>query len=758
MKIWFLALVLWLMAAPVDALTYWVRQTGTMAGCTASTTAPVANSGWKSTIVAGIGCLSSGDTLMIENGIYNEMIGPTTALPPSGKVGAPTTIKAITPRAVVLRSTTLNQGKILWNYQRDYVTYDGLWVDGSVAGSGTTDIVTIYNDVGGTGPGGSNTGVIFQNGECSWSVNNSCISANGTGTKILNTSIHDFGGSLSTLSPKGAHGIYLSVPSDGTIIDGNDVGLCTSGGNTCFGIQAYHTGMNNITVSNNYVHDNQGITVSGGDIFKVFGNKVSRTIYGLNLAADSVSVASNVSFYNNTVYGGTDCGSIGTFGSPTGTTYKNNLCLSNTNNTFTNTAGRPLTLSNNLSSTNNGILVDPANGNFNIASAGISLVDAGTASITGTIILQKCPASAPCFNGANPDIGAVESGAVVVALPVVQWINDRGGGGTATGTTNWQAPGIPLRVGINNITVTATDTSGGTATDTQGITYVPTFPGNTLAGAWGFEETSGNATDSSDNKNTGVLVNGPTRTAQGHGSTRAITFNGTTQYVRVSGSNSLDFTQGFALSAWVKPAAPLTTWETIVVKNYNILLSASSDGICGNGAPLVWFQSNGGFFGSTDNHYACFPTPLAVGVWSFVAGTYDGTSLKLYINSSTPVATTPVSPQAYIEPTNLDLTIGAAVDATSTFAYFNGDIDEVRVYNFAIPVNAGANSSYGAACGYTNYTQSVKSSVNYSLASIIGDANCGVIQTVITTPVKVPASATGVKAAAAAGAVKFAPQ
>jgi len=52
----------------------------------------------------------------------------------------------------------------------------------------------------------------------------------------------------------------------------------------------------------------------------------------------------------------------------------------------------------------------------------------------------------------------------------VTWSNNRGGGGTARGTTAWAAPVIGLQTGANVITVTATDDDGETATDTLTVT------------------------------------------------------------------------------------------------------------------------------------------------------------------------------------------------------------------------------------------------------------------------------------------------
>jgi hypothetical protein len=60
-----------------------------------------------------------------------------------------------------------------------------------------------------------------------------------------------------------------------------------------------------------------------------------------------------------------------------------------------------------------------------------------------------------------------------VGVTQVTWANDRGGSGTATGTTTWSASAISLLSGANVITVTARDAAGNTATDTITVTYTP---------------------------------------------------------------------------------------------------------------------------------------------------------------------------------------------------------------------------------------------------------------------------------------------
>jgi hypothetical protein len=53
----------------------------------------------------------------------------------------------------------------------------------------------------------------------------------------------------------------------------------------------------------------------------------------------------------------------------------------------------------------------------------------------------------------------------------VTWSNDKGGNGTASGTTSWLTSSISLLSGENIITVTATDGAGNTGTDTITVTY-----------------------------------------------------------------------------------------------------------------------------------------------------------------------------------------------------------------------------------------------------------------------------------------------
>jgi hypothetical protein len=53
----------------------------------------------------------------------------------------------------------------------------------------------------------------------------------------------------------------------------------------------------------------------------------------------------------------------------------------------------------------------------------------------------------------------------------MSWANDRGGSGTASGTTGWSVAAIALLSGTNVISVTARDAAGNTATDVLTVTF-----------------------------------------------------------------------------------------------------------------------------------------------------------------------------------------------------------------------------------------------------------------------------------------------
>ena len=183
--------------------------------------------------------------------------------------------------------------------------------------------------------------------------------------------------------------------------------------------------------------------------------------------------------------------------------------------------------------------------------------------------------------------------------------------------------------------------------------------------ALGLNENSGTTVaDASGQNNAGTALN-TTWTAGRYG--RGLAFNGSNSWVTVNDSASLNLVNGLTLEAWVSPTVS-SGWRVIMLKEldaiYELYASSSSGPVGG--------VNSGGYqevFSSTS---------LPTNTWSHVAATWDGTTLRLYVNGvqvgSRAVAGT-------LATTSNPLRIGA--DA-KWGEYFAGTIDEVRVYNRAL--------------------------------------------------------------------------
>jgi Concanavalin A-like lectin/glucanases superfamily/Chitobiase/beta-hexosaminidase C-terminal domain/Family of unknown function (DUF6298) len=191
-----------------------------------------------------------------------------------------------------------------------------------------------------------------------------------------------------------------------------------------------------------------------------------------------------------------------------------------------------------------------------------------------------------------------------------------------------------------------------------------------LVAAYGFNEGSGTTvTDLSGNNNTGAIT-GATWTTQGKFGT-ALSFNGVNNVVRIPAAAALNLSAGMTLEAWIKPTAAQSGWRTIMQREVDAyFLNASNS----NG-PLL--PSGGGTFNGTVA-YVSGSTPNAVNTWTHVALTYDGTTLRLYVNG---VQAASQARTGSVQTNSNPLWIGG----NSPYGeYFQGLIDEVRVYNRAL--------------------------------------------------------------------------
>jgi cell division septation protein DedD len=213
-------------------------------------------------------------------------------------------------------------------------------------------------------------------------------------------------------------------------------------------------------------------------------------------------------------------------------------------------------------------------------------------------------------------------------------------------------------------TATATATVTPTPTPTPTATVTPPLPG--LVAAYSFNEGAGiTVNDASGNRHTGTLQGDASWTSTGkYGS--AISFNGTSSLVSVANSPLLQLRTAMTLEAWVRPTRSTGVWRDVIYKgNDNYYLEADSTSV----TPATRGAGGSALFGTSK---------LKANEWAHLAGTYDGATMRLYVNgvqvsSRAQTGQIPISTSA--------LQIGG----DSVYGqYFPGTIDEVRVYQRAL--------------------------------------------------------------------------
>jgi hypothetical protein len=143
-------------------------------------------------------------------------------------------------------------------------------------------------------------------------------------------------------------------------------------------------------------------------------------------------------------------------------------------------------------------------------------------------------------------------------------------------------------------------------------------------------------------------------------------FNGTNARVDAPNSASLQLMTGMTLEAWVNPSRLTGTWRDVIYKGKdNYYLEADST----SGKPATRATTAGSLLGTTG---------LPVNTWTYLTGTYDGATLRLYVNG------VQVSSRAQTGPITVS-TNPLQIGGDSFFGqYFQGTLDEIRIYNRAL--------------------------------------------------------------------------
>lgn len=160
--------------------------------------------------------------------------------------------------------------------------------------------------------------------------------------------------------------------------------------------------------------------------------------------------------------------------------------------------------------------------------------------------------------------------------------------------------------------------------------------------------------------------------------------------VEVPDSAALDITGALTLEAWVNPDSLGTSSNNgIVVKYrgsgnqraYNLFVDQQSAGNVGGPGLVI---SDDGAFNSAGEIVET-DTPLATGEWSHVVATYvPDTSARLWVNGVMVEELTGTAVLDNIASTSAPLWIGAQFDLSNARNFFDGLIDEVAVYDYAL--------------------------------------------------------------------------
>ncbi|HWW00426.1 MAG TPA: fibronectin type III domain-containing protein [Candidatus Acidoferrum sp.] len=251
--------------------------------------------------------------------------------------------------------------------------------------------------------------------------------------------------------------------------------------------------------------------------------------------------------------------------------------------------------------------------------------------------------------------------------------------GTPTGTTFNDSALTP---GTNySYRVRATDAAGNLS-PYSAVASATTPAGNAgLVAAYSFNEGTGTTiTDSSGLGNTGTIV-GATWTTVGK-SGGALSFNGTSSYVDLGNPTSLQLTGSMTLEAWVFATGTPPDDGQIIAKS-----DSPGTGLSGwqlKTSPDTGVETFGVAISPTPSSHVqrYSKTVRALNTWYHVAGVYNATAktLDIYVNGvlddGTLIGTVPALQS--------NPALNANIGRRSGGYYFQGTIDELRVYKVAL--------------------------------------------------------------------------
>ncbi|MEZ6078124.1 MAG: LamG-like jellyroll fold domain-containing protein [Pirellulaceae bacterium] len=570
-------------------------------------------------------------------------------------------------------NSSANNTQILGNYV-------GLNATGTAAIANGNHGLDIYNSSGTIIGNGSVAGrnVISGNtaqGIFLYNSANSVIQGNYIGTNAAGTA--DINGTTINFAQSG---IVLTNGSTGNLIGGTTAAQRNViSGNNWYGVEFIGAGTSNNSLFGNYI----GTDATG---FFAIANISGVSMYN---AASNNQIGSGAAGAGNVISGNLTYGVFIANNNATGNKIQGNLIgLAKNGSTIVGNASSGVYISD--SATSNVIGTD-GNGvddiaERNIISGNANGVEIESAGVTGNIVAGNYIGTDITGMYARANIGD--------GVRMFGGASSNTIGGTAAYTGNLiggnSGNGIYIGSGGSNTVagnIIGLNASGGVA------------DGGIISGNVGSWQGEGDAADTRLTAN-GTLFSGTTFT-NGHQG-QAFQFDGVDDYVEIA-DNVAHQLQTLTVSAWIKP-------DFATMDNFGGIVMKTSDATWANGFGLSRDGSNNGVRFYIDNWSTNFASAtVADNAWSFVTGTFDGTTVKLYVNGVLAGTDTYTGPINYAAST---LRIGSGYSSNLTW---KGGIDEANLFNRALTATEiGELYQYGlnVKLGNTGYGVSIVDSAS----------------------------------------------
>lgn len=240
-------------------------------------------------------------------------------------------------------------------------------------------------------------------------------------------------------------------------------------------------------------------------------------------------------------------------------------------------------------------------------------------------------------------------------------------------------------------------TKGVSSDPTTSLAAEETAP--TAAGYWKFDEGTGNTAFDSAGNNDGT-INGATWVSEDQCvSEKCLYFDGSSA-VDTDLDVSWDDTNAVSWSFWMKPTDTSSTRKGVIGKTYSGYewsFYQEDDEL-----KLVYWNSGGGHTNDMDDTWG---SVLNANQWTHVTYTWDGTTSKFYADGELVNSKTAADPSINQDRSN-QVMIGGNIYVWGD-SYFNGFLDEVRVYPYVISedqIKQDYNRGYASLLGVKDET------------------------------------------------------